>query len=64
MLNSIIPQTSASCLNQVEIWFGIFTKKVLKGASFNSTGELTKVIAEFTILTTRMLNFLFGKKER
>jgi len=29
--------TSASWLNQVEIWFGIFTRKVLRGANFENT---------------------------
>ena len=29
--------TSASWLNQVEIWFGILTRKALNNASFNST---------------------------
>ena len=31
--------TSASWLNQVEIWFGIFSRKSLAGASFRSTEE-------------------------
>lgn len=39
--------TSASWLNQVEIWFGIFTRKSLRGASFASKEELTKSIAAF-----------------
>lgn len=39
--------TSASWLNQVEIWFGIFTRKSLQGASFNSTEELSKAIEAF-----------------
>ena len=33
--------TSASWLNQVEIWFGIFTRKALSGASFRSAEQLT-----------------------
>lgn len=32
--------TSASWLNQVEIWFGIFTRKTLRNASFASKSEL------------------------
>ena len=32
--------TSASWLNQIEIWFGIFTRKSLKGASFASVDAL------------------------
>jgi transposase len=39
--------TSASWLNQVEIWFGILARKALNGASFNSTEELAKAIDEF-----------------
>jgi len=32
--------TSASWLNQIEIWFSIFSRKVLRGASFASPHEL------------------------
>lgn len=39
--------TSASWLNQVEIWFGILTRKSLRGASFSSTQQLTQAITEF-----------------
>lgn len=39
--------TSASWLNQVEIWFGIFTRKSLRGASFTSKAELTNAIQAF-----------------
>lgn len=39
--------TSASWLNQVEILFGIFTRKSLRGASFISKEELTKSIQAF-----------------
>ncbi len=39
--------TSASWLNQVEIWFGIFTRKALRGASFTSPGELKQRIVDF-----------------
>ena len=39
--------TSASWLNQVEIWFGIFTRKTLRGASFESTEKLTQAIEAF-----------------
>ena len=40
--------TSASWLNQVEIWFGILSRKSLKNASFTSTKELSKAIMDFT----------------
>ncbi|MGH8858817.1 MAG: IS630 family transposase [Polaromonas sp.] len=39
--------TSASWLNQVEIWFGIFTRKSLRGASFICKEDLTKSIQAF-----------------
>jgi transposase len=39
--------TSASWLNQVEIWFGIMSRKVLRGASFTSTSELSSAIDAF-----------------
>lgn len=39
--------TSASWLNQVEIWFGIMTRKVLRGASFNGIEHLSEAIAQF-----------------
>jgi transposase len=39
--------TSASWLNQVEIWFGIFSRKTLSGASFASTKQLVQAIEAF-----------------
>lgn len=39
--------TSASWLNQVEIWFGILSRKALQGASFASTDELKQAIEDF-----------------
>ncbi len=39
--------TSASWLNQVEIWFGILTRKALKNTSFNSTEALRTAIQDF-----------------
>lgn len=39
--------TSARWLNQVEIWFGILTRKALKGASFNSVEDLKQAIQDF-----------------
>lgn len=39
--------TSASWLNQVEIWFNIMTRKVLRGASFNNTEELCEAIKHY-----------------
>ena len=36
--------SSASWLNQVEIWFGILSRKALKNASFQSINELCAAI--------------------
>jgi transposase len=40
--------TSASWLNQVEIWFGIFQRKTLNNASFGSIEQLVEAIRSFT----------------
>ena len=39
--------TSASWLNQIEIWFGILSRKALKNASFSSTSEVRNAIEDF-----------------
>lgn len=39
--------TSASWLNQVEIWFGIMSRKALRGASFKSVADLRQAIEAF-----------------
>jgi len=39
--------TSASWLNQVEIWFNIMTRKVLRGASFDNIKQLVDAIAKY-----------------
>src|SRR5437867_114066 len=39
--------TSASWLNQVEIWFSILSRKALRGLSSRSTTELRQAIEEF-----------------
>lgn len=41
--------TSASWLNQVEIWFGILSRKALKGASFSDREQLRQAIEAFVI---------------
>lgn len=38
---------SASWLNQVEIWFGIFSRKALRGASFRNLDQLRQAIEDF-----------------
>lgn len=39
--------TSASWLNQVEIWFGILSRKALRGLSSTSTADLRRAIEAF-----------------
>jgi len=39
--------TSASCLNQVEIWFSILAGQSLKGASFTAIAQLRDHISDF-----------------
>lgn len=39
--------TSASWLNQVEIWFGILSRKALRGASFRNQEQLRQAIEDF-----------------
>ena len=39
--------TSASWLNLVEVWFGIMSRKVLRGASFEGTEALAKAISDY-----------------
>ena len=39
--------TSASWLNQVEIWFNIMSRKVLRGASFDSVNALSEAITGY-----------------
>lgn len=56
--------TSASWLDQVEIWFGILTRKALRNASFNSVDELAKAIDEFTNAYHKNAKpFLWKKRE-
>ena len=56
--------TSASWLNQVEIWFGILTRKALKNASFSSVGDLKKAIQEFTdVYHKNAKPFIWRKRE-
>ena len=39
--------TSASWLNQIEIWFGLLTRKSLRGASFANKDQLRLAIEAF-----------------
>lgn len=56
--------TSASWLNQVEIWFGILTRKVLRGASFTSPEQLAQKIREFvSAYNEKSEPFVWRKRE-
>ena len=56
--------TSASWLNQVEIWFGIFQRKTLNNASFKSTEQLTEAIHAFTAAYNKnAAPFVWRKRE-
>jgi transposase len=56
--------TSASWLNQVEIWFGIFTRKALRGASFKNTEQLREAIeAYIDVYRTTAKPFIWRKRE-
>jgi len=56
--------TSASWLNQVEIWFGIFTRKALSGASFRTVEHLKQAIQAFTAAyNERAAPFVWRKRE-
>jgi transposase len=56
--------TSASWLNQVEIWFGIMSRKALRGASFKSTEDLAKAINDFIVAYGPSAKpFLWRKRE-
>ena len=56
--------TSASWLNQVEIWFGILTRKALKNASFSSKDDLKKAIEDFIeVYHEKAKPFVWRKRE-
>jgi transposase len=56
--------TSASWLNQVEIWFGIMSRKALRGASFRNVGELRKAIEAFVAAySPKAKPFIWRKRE-
>ena len=56
--------TSASWLNQVEIWFGILSRKALRGLSTQSTAELRQAIEAFIAAYTQNAKpFKWRKRE-
>jgi transposase len=56
--------TSASWLNQVEIWFGILSRKALKGASFKSVDQLKVAIEAFVEAYSKTAKpFVWRKRE-
>lgn len=56
--------TSASWLNLVEVWFGIFTRKSLTGASFSSTQKLSEHIhAYVNSVNKNPVPFIWKKRD-
>lgn len=56
--------TSASWLNMIEIWFGILSRKAIKGASFTSCEELANAIREFVdVYNDKAEPFTWRKRE-
>jgi transposase len=56
--------TSASWLNQVEIWFGILSRKALKNASFTSIDQLRAAIQAFIeVYQQNAKPFVWRKRE-
>jgi len=56
--------TSASWLNEVEIWFGILSRKALRGLSTKSTDELRQAIEAFiAAYAQRAKPFKWRKRE-
>lgn len=56
--------TSASWLNQVEIWFGIMSRKALRGASFANLEALREAIEAFVVAyNPKAKPFIWRKRE-
>jgi transposase len=56
--------TSASWLNQVEIWFGILSRKALRGANLKSVEELRRAIEAFVAAySSKAKPFVWRKRE-
>lgn len=56
--------TSASWLNQIEIWFNIMTRKVLRGASFDSPSALSAAIMRYIEIYNESAEpFIWKKRE-
>ena len=56
--------TSASWLNMVEIWFGIMSRKALRGASFQNLDQLKTAIDEFVAAyTPNAKPFIWRKRQ-
>jgi hypothetical protein len=48
----------------VEIWFGIFSRKALRGASFKGIAELTQAIKEYIeVYNPKAEPFVWKKRE-
>jgi transposase len=56
--------TSARWLNQVEIWFGLLTRKALRGASFANKDQLRSAIESFVTNTIQHPSHSTGASEK
>jgi transposase len=56
--------TSASWLNMVGIWFGIITRKALKGSSFSNCSELAQAVKDFiSVYNDKAEPFVWRKRD-
>ena len=56
--------TSASWLNQIEVWFGILQSKALNGASLLSQEQLIQALKDFTAAYNQTAHpFIWRKRE-
>jgi transposase len=56
--------TSVSWLNMVEVWFGIMSRKGLRGASFDGIPKLSSAINDFiSVYNSKAEMFVWRKRE-
>jgi hypothetical protein len=46
--------------DQLDVWFGIMTREVLRGASFDSIEQRVKAIEQFVVVYNNNSTFLYG----
>jgi transposase len=56
--------TSASWPNMIEVWFGIMSRKALKGAGFDGVSKLSSAIKDFiSVYNAKAEPFVWRKRE-